>query len=43
MEKGWEQGHWNDHYHEVTMSTPIFEGNRIYIRGEQNLYCVGEK
>ena len=42
MEKGWEEKHWNDHYHEVTMSTPIFEGGRIYIRGEQNVYCVGE-
>ena len=24
-------------------SNPVFEGNRLYIRGEQNLYCIGEK
>ena len=22
---------------------PVFDGNRIYIRGEQHLYCIGEK
>jgi outer membrane protein assembly factor BamB len=43
MEVGWEEKHWNDHYHEVTLSTPIFEENRIYIRGEQYLYCIAEK
>lgn len=43
MVKGWEQGHWNDNYHEVTLSTPIFDGNRIYLRGEQNMYCIAEK
>ena len=26
---------------EVTNSTPIFEGGRIYYRGEHNLYCIG--
>jgi outer membrane protein assembly factor BamB len=40
---GWEQKHWEGPRHEVTLSTPIFEGNRMYLRGEQNLYCVGEK
>lgn len=43
MVKGWEQGHWNDNYHEVTLSTPVFDGNRIYLRGEQNMYCIAEK
>jgi hypothetical protein len=43
MVTGWEQNHYNDHYHEVTLSTPIFEGNRIYVRAEQYLYCIGEK
>ena len=28
---------------ELTQSTPAFDGGRIYIRGEQNLYCIGEK
>lgn len=28
---------------ELTQSTPAFDGGRIYIRGEDNLYCVGEK
>jgi outer membrane protein assembly factor BamB len=41
---GWEPGHYEGNpRHEVTLSTPIFEGNRIYIRGEQFLYCIGEK
>ncbi len=43
MDKGWEEFHWNDHYHETTLASPIFEENRIYIRGEQYLYCIGEK
>jgi outer membrane protein assembly factor BamB len=28
---------------ERTQSAPIFEGKWIYIRGERNLYCIGEK
>ena len=28
---------------ERTESTPVFDGGRIYIRGEANLYCIGEK
>jgi hypothetical protein len=43
QEAGWEEKHWNDHYHEVTLSTPVFEGNRLYVRGEQFLYCISEK
>ncbi|MGD0089850.1 MAG: hypothetical protein ABSE73_08005 [Planctomycetota bacterium] len=41
--EGWERGHWDGPRHETTLATPIFEGARIYIRGEQNLYCIGEK
>jgi hypothetical protein len=29
-------------HQEITESTPIFDGDKIYIRGEDNLYCVGE-
>jgi hypothetical protein len=43
QEAGWEEKHWNDHYHEVTLASPIFEDNRIYVRGEQFLYCIGDK
>ena len=28
---------------EVTNGTPVFEGPRMYLRGEHNLYCVGER
>ncbi|NQT88300.1 hypothetical protein HQ560_16145 [bacterium] len=28
---------------EVMNSTPIFEGTRMYYRGYQNLYCIGDK
>jgi len=28
---------------EIFQSAPIFEGGRMYLRGEQNLYCIGEK
>jgi outer membrane protein assembly factor BamB len=41
--EGWERGHWDGPRHETTLATPIFEGNRMYIRGEQNLYCIGER
>jgi len=31
-------------YQECTMtSTPIFEGKRMYFRGQENLYCIEEK
>ena len=26
---------------EPTLATPAFVGNRIYIRGDENLYCIG--
>ena len=28
---------------ESTISNPIFSGNRIFYRGEVNLYCIGPK
>lgn len=28
---------------EQTESGLIFDGNRLYIRGEQNLYCISEE
>jgi hypothetical protein len=24
-------------------STPVFSGNRMYVRGQANLYCIGNK
>ena len=27
----------------TTYSNPVFEGSRLYIRGERHLYCIGEK
>jgi hypothetical protein len=27
---------------EILQSAPIFEGGRMYLRGEQNLYCIGQ-
>ena len=36
-------GYYTGPHHEQTESSPIADGNRIYIRGEQYLYCVGEK
>jgi hypothetical protein len=28
---------------EIFQSGPIFEGDRMYLRGDQNLYCIGAK
>jgi hypothetical protein len=41
--EGWEPRHWVGPHHEQTEASLVFDGNRIYIRGEQFLYCVGEK
>ena len=38
----WEPKHWMGEHHEQTEATPIFDGNRMYIRGEQYLYCIAE-
>ena len=41
--EGWEEKHWMGPHHEQTEGSLTFDGNRIYIRGEQYLYCVGKK
>jgi hypothetical protein len=41
--EGWEEKHWMGPHHEQTVAALTFDGSRIYIRGEQNLYCVGKK
>jgi hypothetical protein len=41
--EGWEEKYWMGAHHEQTEGALTFDGNRIYIRGEQNLYCVGKK
>ena len=35
--------HVNDRYPECTVSSPIFDGNRLYYRAERYLYCIQEK
>jgi len=37
------KNYWSSPHQEQTEASPIFEGSRIYIRGEQFLYCIGEK
>jgi outer membrane protein assembly factor BamB len=34
--------YWPEHL-EGTVSNPVFEGSRLYLRAERNLYCIGEK
>ena len=34
---------WNYDPDEIFQTAPIFERDRMYIRGEQNLYCIGKK
>ena len=41
--EGWDPKHWMGPHHEQTAAALTFDGNRIYIRGEQYLYCVGKK
>jgi outer membrane protein assembly factor BamB len=41
--EGWEPRHWMGPHHEQFEASPIVDGNRIYMRGEQFLYCIGEK
>jgi RNA polymerase sigma factor (sigma-70 family) len=42
VQEGWEPGHYIGPHHEQTEASLVFDGNRIYIRGEQFLYCVSE-
>lgn len=37
-----EPNEWRKHQ-EIMLSAPIFEGDRMYLRGEKFLYCIGEK
>jgi outer membrane protein assembly factor BamB len=41
--EGWDPKHWMGPHHEQTEAALTFDGNRLYIRGEQYLYCVGKK
>jgi hypothetical protein len=41
--EGWDPKHWMGPHHEQTAAALTFDGSRIYIRGEQYLYCVGKK
>jgi outer membrane protein assembly factor BamB len=41
--EGWEEKYWMGPHHEQTEASLFFDGNRIYVRGEQYLYCVGKK
>jgi outer membrane protein assembly factor BamB len=41
--EGWEEKYWMGAHHEQTVAALTFDGSRIYIRGEQYLYCVGKK
>jgi hypothetical protein len=41
--EGWEERYWMGAHHEQTEAALTFDGNRIYVRGEQYLYCVGKK
>ncbi len=34
---------WNYDADEIMNTGAIFDGGRMYLRGEQNLYCIGEK
>ncbi len=40
---GGTRNYWSGPHQEQTEASPIFDGSRIYIRGEQFLYCIGEK
>ena len=39
----WDEKHWDSPHQEATISSPVFDGGRIYYRAELYLYCVGEK
>ncbi len=41
--QGWETNHYVGPHQEQTEACPVPDGNRLYIRGEQFLYCIGEK
>ncbi|HEY3319698.1 MAG TPA: PQQ-binding-like beta-propeller repeat protein [Planctomycetota bacterium] len=37
------KNYWHGPHQEQTEASLIFDGSRIYLRGEQFLYCIGEK
>ena len=39
----WDADHWDKPHAECTLASPVFEGGRIYVRSELNVYCIGEK
>ncbi|HUW58835.1 MAG TPA: PQQ-binding-like beta-propeller repeat protein [Planctomycetota bacterium] len=40
----WQAHYTENHYYpECTVSSPVFDGKRIYYRAEEYLYCIGEK
>jgi hypothetical protein len=41
--EGWEERYWMGPHHEQTEAALTFDGSRIYVRGEQYLYCVGKR
>jgi hypothetical protein len=43
MTVDWEPGYGSVPRHEQFEASMIADGNRLYLRGEQNLYCVGER
>ncbi len=42
LENSVGRGEWYEHQ-ESSISSPVFEGSRMYYRSEQTLYCIGEK
>jgi outer membrane protein assembly factor BamB len=42
LENIWNFGRWGEGQ-EQFLSTPVFDGDRIYFRGFEYLYCIGEK
>ncbi len=42
IENAIDPGQWWWHQ-ESSVASPVFEGNRLYYRAEDNLYCIGEK
>ena len=39
----WESNYYAAPHHEQFEASPIADGNHLYMRGEQYLYCIGEK
>ncbi|MDB5172107.1 MAG: hypothetical protein JWN51_880 [Phycisphaerales bacterium] len=37
----WDPKHWDKPHQETSLSSPIFQGGRMYYRAELYLYCIG--